>query len=103
MNLDPGAVDHLLNDDGSYWCEATSTFGDGDLGTPGADNDSCGVPSPDADGDGYTVADGDCDDGDPAVNPGASEVCNGFDDDCDGIIDEGFDADGDGVTTCAGD
>ncbi len=34
---------------------------------------------------GYTAADGDCDDGDPAVNPGATEVCrNGVDDDCDG-------------------
>jgi hypothetical protein len=28
------------------------------------------------------------------------ESCNGFDDDCDGAIDEGFDRDGDGHTSC---
>ncbi len=45
---------------------------------------------------------GDCDETDPAVNPGATEVCNGKDDDCDGVVDEGAatvyyaDADGDG-------
>ena len=45
----------------------------------------------------------DCDDSDPDVNLDATEVCNGVDDDCDGAVDDGFDADGDGVTTCAGD
>ncbi|GMV41367.1 MAG: hypothetical protein AMXMBFR64_30830 [Myxococcales bacterium] len=48
---------------------------------------------------------GDCDDQDPAVNPGTPEVCNGKDDDCDGLTDEAaaegcavwyVDADGDG-------
>ena len=33
--------------------------------------------------------------GDPLV-----EACNGIDDDCDGILDEGFDADQDGALFC---
>ncbi len=33
----------------------------------------------------------------------ATEVCDGDDNDCDGTTDEGFDQDGDGVTTCDGD
>jgi putative metal-binding protein len=37
---------------------------------------------------GYAASGGDCDDEDPAVNPGASESCNNRDDDCDGEIDE---------------
>ncbi|HOU54971.1 MAG TPA: VWA domain-containing protein [Myxococcota bacterium] len=35
--------------------------------------------------------------------PGKVEVCNGIDDDCDGLTDEDFDQDGDGWATCAGD
>jgi hypothetical protein len=55
----------------------------------------------DLDQDGY-FDDEDCDDADPAVFPGAEEVCNGADDDCDGDTDEGVlttsfaDEDGDG-------
>jgi hypothetical protein len=41
----------------------------------------------DADGDGFDECH-DCDDHDAAVHPGAAEVCNALDDDCDGRIDE---------------
>lgn len=55
--------------------------------------------SPDADGDG-ALACLDCDDSNNAVYPGATETCNGIDDDCDNSVDEGFDADEDGVASC---
>ena len=79
---------------------------------------------PDDDGDGYGDADGtpiettvavegfapiagDCDDDDPAVHPGAEELCNGLDDDCDGRADARLgpgdteDDDGDGFPDAA--
>ena len=57
----------------------------------------------DADGDGYTD-DIDCDDGDPAVHPGAAEACDGIDTDClGGPGPDEVDADGDGSLVCAGD
>lgn len=44
----------------------------------------------------------DCDDVSNAVNPEASELCNGLDDDCDGTVDEGLGCGGDGVEITAG-
>ena len=57
----------------------------------------------DRDGDGHTSCDGDCDDLSVTTFPGAPELCDGLDQDCDGALDEGLpvdtwfaDADGDG-------
>jgi len=55
----------------------------------------------DLDGDGYTEDEGDCDDHNPDVKPGAEEVCDGMDNNCDGVVDEGFlDSDEDGIVDC---
>jgi len=55
----------------------------------------------DADSDGYSDCDGDCDDTDPTFYPGAEEICDGYDQDCNGINDNGFpDSDGDKVMDC---
>jgi hypothetical protein len=58
----------------------------------------------DNDGDGWYDDQGDCDDGDASVYPGAPELCDGQDNDCDGSVpaDEN-DGDGDGVAGCDGD
>ncbi|MEJ7728782.1 MAG: S8 family serine peptidase [Polyangiaceae bacterium] len=65
----------------------------------------CTCHDVDADG-AFDVACGgtDCDDDAAAVLPGATEACNGIDDDCDGALGPGEDdADGDGELACAGD
>jgi PKD repeat protein len=52
---------------------------------------------------GFVSQGGDCNDTNNAIFPGAAEVCNGIDDNCNGQVDEGFDVDQDGVTVCQGD
>ena len=64
---------------GSDWYADSDRDGYGDA-TTGVE--TCLPPS------GYVSDDTDCDDGVAAVNPGATEVCNSIDDDCDGDIDD---------------
>ncbi len=83
----------------------------GDAGPTGQDAAIGDVPYPvdpnnpnkdkDLDGDGYTPDQGDCDDTNPTTHPGALELCDGVDNDCDGVIDN-EDADKDGYSACPG-
>ena len=45
LSLAGSAFDAQDNDDGSNWCDGTEVFGDGDFGTPGADNPECVDPA----------------------------------------------------------
>ena len=75
-------------------CAGADDKTDGTTGTP----DEWDEIGTDEDGDGVTIGDGDCDDTDPAVQPGRTETCNGIDDNCNDVIDEGTsDSDGDGT------
>lgn len=62
-------------------------YGIGLLLALGGCSDSSTVEIVDADADGYTVTE-DCDDARADAHPGADEVCNGLDDDCDDVADE---------------
>ena len=71
-------------------CNGLDDDGDGEI-----DEDlPVGDPSIDVDGDGFSLCPApgglaDCNDQIPAINPAATEVCNGLDDDCAGGIDDG--------------
>lgn len=56
--------------------------GDG-YGADGTATVNCEQPGPE-----WILVDGDCNDGDSAITPGAEELCNGIDDDCNGYIDD---------------
>ncbi|MBN2203145.1 MAG: VCBS repeat-containing protein [Candidatus Aenigmarchaeota archaeon] len=76
------------------------------LGDCSCENNECTIYSEEADndGDGYSVNCGDCDDYDITSYPGAPELCDRKDNNCDGIIPEDeIDDDSDGMTECEGD
>jgi hypothetical protein len=81
----------------------------------GKDDDCNGTCDTDADGDGFTTSgyvepptmgicapiasdQVDCNDGNPNIHPGAAEICDGIDENCDGKCDD--DVDGDGYSVC---
>jgi hypothetical protein len=107
--IHPGATeacDSIDNDcDGAFDEGVTTTFyqdADGDgFGNRQADLEACTAPS------GYTADFSDCNDTNANANPGAVEVCDNVDNDCDSRVDLGavdaatwyLDADGDGFGT----
>lgn len=106
---DPNGQDGTTGDGGATTDGGADGGTDGgtDGGADGGGTDGGGTDGgadgsgTDDDGDGWTEDEGDCDDGDGGVFPGAEEICNdGVDDDCDGVSDADWDTDGDGVGDC---
>ncbi len=95
-------LDGSINPDAEEFCDEVDNDCDGDVDEGAALDASTWYP--DADGDrygdpdsglaaceqpsGYLTDASDCDDGDASTYPGATEYCDGHDDDCDGDVDE---------------
>jgi hypothetical protein len=71
---------------GQSLCTFTTWYldhdGDG-YGDPNVSYPSCSAPP------GYVTNNTDCNDSNFFMNPAQAEVCNGLDDDCDGVVDDG--------------
>jgi hypothetical protein len=88
--IHPGAAERCNGEDddcdGEVDEELQETWyadGDGDgFGDADETTESCDP------GEGWIADGSDCDDSDALVNPGAAEICNGIDDDCDGLTDD---------------
>ncbi len=92
-------IDHDCDGDTSNGLVTTAWYPDLDGDGFGADVpavDSC-APIPQH----TTTSWDDCDDDDPATHPGATEVCDDLDNDCNGIIEDHVDGDMDGFDLCS--
>ncbi|MEO6037704.1 MAG: putative metal-binding motif-containing protein, partial [Saprospiraceae bacterium] len=103
--IHPGATENCDNsiddncngqiDEGARFYFYADADGDG-FGNSAVSLFTCVLPS------GYVSDNTDCNDSNPTIHPGGSEICNNLDDDCDNSIDEGVqtnfyaDIDGDG-------
>ncbi len=66
-------------------CQLVTYYADSDgdgYGNLAVSTAACAAPN------GFVANNGDCDDGDASIKPGAAELCDGKDNDCDGQIDE---------------
>ena len=102
--------DGAISPDGQEVCDGADNDCDGlkDDGDDSLDVSTTTTAYQDADSDGYGDADfslqrcatppgyalvsGDCDEANAAVNPGATEVCDGLDNDCDALADDADDS-----------
>ena len=78
-----------MTDEGEGIPGSTTWYGDSDSDGYGGSSTfvSCDPPE------GYVATSTDCDDGAASTYPGAIEACDGVDNDCDGIADEGCEPD----------
>ncbi len=89
----------VANDDDPFVADGTTFYADFDADGHGRASialTTCTLPA------GFAADDRDCDDTTDVVHPGAAEVCDGLDNDCDGLLTaEEDDIDNDGYVTCA--
>ncbi len=84
-----GGIVMQLHDRPSNPCSNAEASGGAGLGTwSDGDPGIATIGEVDFDGDGYGWYDGDCEPSVATAFPGQPEVCNGIDDNCDGVVDE---------------